>query len=452
MATVRTIETSSLGDRSYLAHDGEVAFVVDPQRDVDRVLRLAEEEGVRITHVLETHIHNDYVTGGLVLAERTGAAYHVNADDEVSFERVGVRDGDVIEVSPSLRVRVVHTPGHTFTHLSYVLEATAEGDAVAFTGGSLLFGTTGRPDLLGQAHAEELARHQHASAHRLVDEVPDSAAVMPTHGFGSFCSATQSDADESTIGRERTANPALTQDVETYVRETLDGLDLYPAYYAHMGPANASGPPEADLTVPVRADKVELARRIDAGEWVVDLRTRRAFAAGHVPGTYNVGLDGQMSTWVGWVVPWGAPVTLLGESEDEVAEAVRELARIGYDNTAASATGGPQEWTDGDLATLQRADFGDLLQVRHHRPVVVLDVRNPKEHEQEHLDGAVSIPLGQLVDRVAEVPDGEVWVHCASGYRASVAASILAARGRQVVVIDDDFDKAGQAGLVIVGS
>ena len=241
--------------------------------------------------------------------------------------------------------------------------------------------------------------------------------------------------------------------METYVRETLDGLDLYPAYYAHMGPANASGPPEADLTVPVRADKVELARRIDAGEWVVDLRTRRAFAAGHVPGTYNVGLDGQMSTWVGWVVPWGAPVTLLGESEDEVAEAVRELARIGYDNTAASATGGPQEWTDGDLATLQRADFGDLLQVRHHRPVVVLDVRNPKEHEESHVAGAVNIPLGQLPQRLDEAPQGEAWVHCASGYRSSIWASFLAAHGRQVVALDDDFDEqAGKVGLPLEGS
>ena len=143
--TVITIETSSLGDRSYLVHDGQVALVVDPQRDIDRVLSLAEREGVRITHVFETHIHNDYVTGGYALARETGAAYHVHADDEVSFERVPVRDGDVVEVSPTLRVRAIHTPGHTFTHLSYALE----GEHLhVFTGGSLLFGSTGRPDLL----------------------------------------------------------------------------------------------------------------------------------------------------------------------------------------------------------------------------------------------------------------------------------------------------------------
>ena len=163
---VAAIDTPALGDRSYLAHDGDVAVVVDPQRDIDRLLDLAAARGVRITHVFETHLHNDYVTGGLALAEATGAAYHVNAADPVAFDRVPVKDGDVIEVSPVLRVRVLATPGHTFTHLSYVLEAGGRAHAV-FTGGSLLYGSTGRPDLLGRAHADELARAQFASAHRL---------------------------------------------------------------------------------------------------------------------------------------------------------------------------------------------------------------------------------------------------------------------------------------------
>ncbi|MEO6956327.1 MAG: MBL fold metallo-hydrolase, partial [Antricoccus sp.] len=174
MTTTITIETPTLGDRSYLVHDGHFAVVIDPQRDIDRVLELAEKEQVRITHIFETHIHNDYLTGGLALAKVTGAAYHVNADDEVQFERASIRDGDVIEVSPAIRIRAIATPGHTFTHLSYALETGGEQTGV-FTGGSLLFGATGRPDLLGADHTDELVRHQYASAHRLARELPDDA-------------------------------------------------------------------------------------------------------------------------------------------------------------------------------------------------------------------------------------------------------------------------------------
>ena len=177
MATIVTIETPSLGDRSYLAHDGEVALVVDPQRDIDRVLAAADQAGVRITHVFETHIHNDYVTGGLALAKATGAAYHVNADDPVSFERSPIRDLDTIAVSPTLRVRAIATPGHTYTHLSYALESDGEPVGV-FTGGSLLFGATGRPDLLGADHTHDLVHHQFASAHRLADTLPEQTQVL----------------------------------------------------------------------------------------------------------------------------------------------------------------------------------------------------------------------------------------------------------------------------------
>ena len=176
MATITTIETPTLGDRSYVVHDGRIAFVVDPQRDIDRVLAVAEASGVHITHVFETHIHNDYVTGGLALAQATGAAYHVNADDPVAFDRVPVRDGDEIAVGDRMRVRVIATPGHTFTHLSYALSDGDEAVGV-FTGGSLLFGTTGRPDLLGPDHTHDLARHQYASAHRLAGELPDAGRL-----------------------------------------------------------------------------------------------------------------------------------------------------------------------------------------------------------------------------------------------------------------------------------
>lgn len=447
--TIVPVETPTLGDRSYLVHDGEVAFVVDPQRDIDRMLDVARAAGVRITHVFETHIHNDYVTGGLALARETGAAYHVNADDHVSFERTPIRDGEVVEVSSAMRVRALHTPGHTFTHLSYALE----GDEQAvFSGGSLLFGSTGRPDLLGAAHTHELAHHQYDSARRLATELPEHTKVMPTHGFGSFCAATSAggSTSASTIGRERRVNPVLTQDEEEYVASVLAGLDAYPAYYVHMGPANAAGPDAADLSAPQPADKEELRRRLHDGEWLVDLRHRTAFAAGHVPGTYNMGLDGQFSTYLGWLIPWGTPVTLLGETPEQVAEAQRELVRIGIDRPAAAATGRPEDWTDGPLGTLARATFADLAQVRHHRPVTVLDVRRVGEWRDGHVVGAVHIPVHEILARLDEVPGGEVWVHCASGYRASIVASMLAAAGRHVVAVDDDFARsAAAAGLPV---
>ncbi len=454
--TIIPIDTPTLGDRSYLAHDGQVALVVDPQRDIDRVLELAQAEGVRITHIFETHIHNDYLTGGLALAGVTGANYYVNAADEVAFERTPITDGEVVEVSPTMRVRAIATPGHTYTHLSFALETTAKGGgheaSGVFTGGSLLFGAAGRPDLLGEDHTDALVHHQFASVHRLATELPEHTHVLPTHGFGSFCSAgSTGDTTESTIGTEKRVNPALTQEEEQWVADTLAGLDAYPAYYVHMSPGNAAGPSAPDLSAPEAADKATLASRIDAGEWVVDLRTRTAFAAGHVTGTLNFGLDGQFATYLGWLIPWGTPLTLLGDSAEQVAEAQRELVRIGIDELAGAATGSPEDWTDKPLGTFERGVYGDLAQVRHHRPVRILDVRRANEFEDGHIEGAQNIPIHELLERIDEVPAEEVWVHCASGYRASVAASVLAARGVPVVAIDDDFDEnAAAASLSIV--
>ena len=229
------------------------------------------------------------------------------------------------------------------------------------------------------------------------------------------------------------------------------GLGAWPAYYVHMMPANQSGPTEPDLSRPSLADADELERRIKTGEWVVDLRNRTAFAAGHAPGTLNFGLDGQFSTYLGWMIPWGTPVTLLGETAEDVAQAQRELVRIGIDRPAAHATGGPEDWAAGELASFETATFADLAQVRHHREVVVLDVRRTDEFAAARIDGAVNIPIHEIADRVREVPDGEVWVHCAGGYRASVAASVLDAAGRNIVAIDDSFDNAGTVGLHLVG-
>jgi len=442
--TIMAIDTPSLGDRSYLVHDSDVAFVVDPQRDIDRVLTVVADLGLRLTDVFETHVHNDYVTGGLALAKTTGARYHVNAADEVHFDRHPIRPEQAVQVGSSMPVRAVATPGHTFTHLAYVLERAGQAPAV-FTGGSLLIGSTGRPDLFGAVHTDELVHAQYASAHRLAAELPDETQVFPTHGFGSFCAATQSSADSSTIGHEKQHNPVLYSAEQDYVEALLAGLDAYPAYYAHMGTINSAGAAAPEVAEPRRADAPELRRRIEAGEWVVDLRHRAAFAVGHVAGTLNFGLDGNFATYLGWLIPWGTPLTLLADTAHDVAAAQRELARIGIDRLQAAATGRPADWTDGRLRSYPTASFADLAQVRHHRPVVILDVRRNQEWADGHLTGAVHIPLHELPDRLTEVRPGEVWVHCRSGYRASIAASLLAAAGRQVVAIDDDYNNASQS-------
>ena len=446
MIEIVVIDTPSLGDRGYLATDGAVALVVDAQRDIDRVQQIAAERGVTITHVLETHIHNDYVTGGLALARAVGAQYLVNTTDPVSFDRTPIADGDLVKVG-DMRVRAVATPGHTFTHLSYVL---GDGDQVlaAFTGGSLLNGTTGRTDLLGAAHSRALASAQFASARRLASELPDATAVCPTHGFGSFCSASPATGQASTIGDEKRANPALTSSEADYVEQLLAGLDAYPAYYAHMGPANLAGPAAPGLAAPRRAEAGELRRRIDAGEWVVDLRTRTAFAAGHLRGALNFELGSSMATYLGWLIPWGTPLTLIGDTPGAVAEAQRELCRIGIDRIDAAASGAPGAWSAGEeLETFPTADFAALAGRPDRGSLVVLDVRRRPEWDDGHVRGAVHIPLHELAARLGEIPDGEIWVYCQGGYRSAVAASLLAARGRAVVAINDDFGAARQAGL-----
>ncbi|MCZ7417258.1 MULTISPECIES: rhodanese-like domain-containing protein [unclassified Streptomyces] len=449
MYFVDTFETEGLGNRSYLAGGPGGAVAVDPPRDIERVLAAAARRGVRVVFVAETHVHNDYVTGGLELARLTGARYLVPAGAHVSFARTPVADGDAVTVDDGLRLRALATPGHTPHHTSYVLED--EGRAVAaFTGGSLLIGSVGRPDLVEPRLTERLARAQHASAHRLAETLDDEVPVLPTHGFGSFCASAQSDGDATTIGKERTANEALTLDVDTFVERMLAGLDDVPAYYAHMGPINAAGPAPVDLTPPEPADAERIAERLAAGEWVVDLRSRVAYAAGHVAGSVNFEGEGKLATYLAWLMPWGKPVTLLADTPEQLAEAQRELARVGIDRPAAAATGDPAGWVrEGEtLASFPRATFAELAQARGRgEDLVVLDVRRDSERAGEHVQGSVHIPIHELHARLKEVPDGTVWTHCASGMRAAIAASLLDAAGRRVVAVDDPFDAAARAGL-----
>lgn len=444
---VITIETASLGDRSYIVHDGSVGLVIDPQRDIQRVLDEAEQAGIDITHVAETHVHNDYVSGGLTLARVTGATYLHAAAEPLRFDYHAVDDGDTIDVG-SMRVEVRHTPGHTAHHLSFVVTRGDQAPA-AFTGGSMLYGTVGRTDLIGPDSTDELTHAQYRSVHALADSLPDDTMIYPTHGFGSFCASASSDEEsDGTLGTERTANIALVAtDEDQFVQQLISGLDAFPKYYAQMGPLNTAGATAIDLSAPAEVDPVELARRIHRGEWVIDLRPRQEFAQSHIAGTIGVELSTNFSTYLGWLLPWGMPVTLLADTMEDISEAQVQLTRIGIDRPTGAVHGGVDTWSpDADRSTYDATTFAGLSDVENP---TVLDARRNGEYAEGHIEGSTHIPLHELLGRLDEVPAGRVYVHCQSGYRASIAASLLDRAGHDVVLVDDDFDKAADSGLAM---
>jgi len=444
---VIVIETPQLGDRSYLVHDGAVALVIDPQRDIDRVDAVAREAGVAITHVAETHLHNDYVTGGYELARAHGAKYLVNAADPVQFDREPVTDGQVVQVG-KLRVTVVATPGHTHTHVSYLVsDGTTEA---VFSGGSLLFGSVGRTDLVADTDTVGLTHDQYASVRRLVHEAEHGAKLFPTHGFGSFCSSgPATGAGSSTIGEQLTANHALTDaDEEHFVADLIANLTDYPSYYAHMAPANTQGPGPANLQVPESLDAGELTRRLGDGEWVVDLRNRVAFSSSHLQGavSFEYGNGSNFTTYLGWVLPWNEKLTLVGAHAD-VEDAIRDLSRIGIDSPdAASGTEPHALAPDAPVASYPRVGWAELVRDRAVDDVL-LDTRRTDEFADAHLLGAVNVPVHELLSRMNDIPAGRIWVHCGSGYRAGVAASLLQRAGRNVVHVDAAFSDAQSAGV-----
>ena len=453
---VTPLETPGLGNHSHIATDGTVAVVVDPPRDVDRCVALCGRLGVQVTWVLETHVHNDYVSGGLELARITGARYGLAAAEEVSFagQRVGLRDRDVITTG-SMAIRVVHTPGHTDHHLAYVLGEAAGGRPLAlFSGGSWLHGTAGRTDLLGSDRTEPLARAQWRSIRRLAEELPATVELHPTHGFGSFCAPGGTAGDAlAELGAEAAHQPALLLDEDPFVRQLIAGFIAYPSYYPRMAPINRSGPGPIDLRPAPEAAPEEPARRAAAGEWIIDLRPRTEFAGAHLAGWINIEGGDFFAPYLGWLLPWGTPVVLAGEEEGTVAAAQRAMALIGIDRPAAQVARPFATWTPGArLRSYPVVTFADLAaaRARGERPAVV-DIRRDEEWGSGHLAGARHLPLPDLGDHLDEVSAmaeiGPVWVHCAGGFRAAIAASLLDARGLPVVLVSDTMASAASAGL-----
>lgn len=435
-----------LGHASYLVGDEQagVAAVVDPRRDVDEYLRLAAAEGLRIVEVLETHVHNDYVSGADELRLRTGATVRAGADAALTRPHAPVRDGDAFDVG-SLRFRVLGTPGHTPDHVSFAVadRSRSDDDWVLFSGGILLVGTAARPDLLGgPEEAARAAAVEFASLRDRIAPLADWVELYPTHGAGSLCGAGIGGKRWSTIGYERRHNPALLQpDADAFRRFILTDQPTVPAYWRRMRGLNQAGAtPLADLDDPrpLSAAEVEHAAGHDA--IVIDTRPAEAFGAGHMPGSFGIGLGDTFGTWVGSVVPGDRRLVLILPDPGDLDGAIAQLRRAGYDQVHGYLDGGFAAWaaSGNEIARLVTRTADDVVRDIRAGSIRVLDVREKNEWRDGHIDGAIHIPGGDLPGRLGDVPDDRpLAVVCAGGYRSTVAISVLerAGRGRLINLI-----------------
>lgn len=433
-ATVHQISTPGLGDHSYVVAIGDQAIVIDPQRDISRIE--PHLDGLTLAGVFETHIHNDYVSGGPTLARAHHCGYILPAGSGASVPHNPMASGERVDVG-ELSLRAIATPGHTPHHLAYALYAEDRPVAV-FTGGSMLVGAVGRCDLISPDMTDELVRAQYRSVHILASDLSDPTLVVPTHGAGSFCSASAVSDTTSTIELEKGRNPALTvADVETFATVQLAGYRLYPSYYAEMGPINASGGGPIPSLYKPHLKPMQLAALGKTA--LIDIRSAEAYADGHLTDSLNVPFSNEVATYVGWLFDISEPIVIVANSDHQARDVVLQLARIGYDNVVGFVADGLAEWkaTNLPLKTSRIASFADLFSTH---PTAVIDVRDPLELEDGSLPGVLNIHIGALEERMDEVPEGEVWVHCASGYRASAAVGVLEAAGRTPVLVKDNFD------------
>ncbi|MEV5552056.1 MBL fold metallo-hydrolase [Nonomuraea wenchangensis] len=423
---VLSFRTPGLGDQTYLLiHEGR-GVLVDPQRDIGRFLDAAAERDVELRFVLETHLHNDYVSGAGQAALRTGAELVMPAAAAPAYRHTPAFHLEDIDGGGGLTLRPVHTPGHTPEHTSYLV--LIDGAPVAlFSGGSLLVASAGRPDLLGPERARSLARLQHLSLRRLA-ALPPGTALYPTHGEGSFCTATGAGRLTSTIGTELTDNPLLAIDDPDEFADTLLAAPMpIPAFYRHMGPANTLGvPPMPPTGVPELSEP--------AGQ-VVDLRPRQVQAEGMLPGSYGIEMDDDFGSWTGWLLPRGEPITLVAEPGQEIDEAVTQLAQIGLD----TVRGVVRDLGEHATQTYRLADLDGFVRLLREPGAQFLDVRMPAEWEQVRLPGAVERFLPDLFAQGLPAtldPERPVLVACASGRRAAIAAAYLAREGYRPIALD----------------
>lgn len=433
-----------LAQASYLvgcAATGE-ALVIDPSRDIAQYIRAAEAEGVTITHVTETHIHADYVSGSRELAHQTGARLYLSdmgdADWKYQFPEdniILVRDGDKWMIG-NIKIQVMHTPGHTPEHISFMITDTAHADEPIgiFTGDFLFVGDVGRPDLLEEAAGIANtkipgARQQFASVQRIKD-LPDYLQIWPAHGAGSACGKSLGAIPSTTLGYEKRFNPAFQFETETaFVDWLLAGQPEAPRYFAQMKHVNKVGPLLLDQTPPLaRLNAGDLQDLLRNDAFIIDTRNPEDFAANFVAGTLNIPFNsGGFNTYVGWFVDYERPLYFISYDTETVDEIVNQLRAIGVDDVPGYFTDDVIRPNAEQLPYITASELSEFLATHD---TVILDVRGASEHAEQHMAGSINIPLGYIPSQLADLPqDKAILTHCASGLRSSIAASLLRKHG-----------------------
>ena len=459
--TIRQFEVPGLAQYSYVISSEGEAVVIDAIRDFDRYVTYGKENGLTITHIVETHIHADFAAGSVGLAEATGAelalsGYNQGELYQYAMPHRALKNGDAIEVG-RLRLEALHTPGHTPEHLSFVLfdpERSATEPVAIFTGDFLFVGSLGRPDLLGEEAKVGLAHELYRSVHERIAAIPDSVTVYPGHGAGSLCGAGMAEGADSTLGYERRTQPLFRLAEEKFVQQILESVPPMPAYYPRMKRLNAAGAPSMAAFAGAREiTAAELKSLITAGEvTLLDVRGVEAFVAEHIPGALNIGAGQNLSLWAGWLLAAEKPIVLVTQSGDDgdKEESRRSLMRVGLDRIAGYLP--MSRWIEAGYATrsislvsAEEVSVGAF--VRGHGDALVLDVRNDAEWVAGHIAGAEHIALGDLPQKMIALDKAcPVVTVCGSGYRASVAASLLAAHGFDSVSIMDGGMDAWRGG------
>ena len=443
---VETIRIESLSNNSYVVGSEQSGrcVVIDPARDVDQYVQIAAKHGTRIVYAFETHVHNDFVSGVRELSDQTGCQIGASASGGLLFPSARLQENDGFDLG-EFQFRILHTPGHTPDSISFLVEEQGRPTAI-FTGGALMLGGAARVDLLGSKIAPFLARWLHNTIHEKLLKLPDDVQVYPTHGGGSFCSASATDGSgvPTTIAHERMTNPfAAEAEESSFVKFALTGLGSYPSYYKYMADINRRGP---DILggVPRLASLTALSVRnhLDNEGVLVDARPVHDFNIGHVPGSFAVPHGNSMATWVGWVVPWGQPLVLLSADASHHDDMVRQLIRIGFDRVHGFLAGGIEAWKSAGLP-VEVSNTLDLDSLRQAQDLpaapMVIDVRQRNEYAGGHISGALNIELGELQDHLDGLPrELPLVTVCAAGMRATTAGSILQRDGRENVQVVDE--------------
>ena len=424
---------TGLGNSAYLigSHDTKKGILIDPLRDVDRYLHAASARGLTLTHVLDTHLHADFVSGCREIAHQTGAKIGASADAKVGFEHKPLTEDSVINMD-SFHIRVMTTPGHSPEHISYlIVEPDGKTPSALFSGGALIVGGAARTDLLGHEHTHSLARHLYHTIHDKLLNLPDEVDVFPTHGAGSFCVAPVSSERTTTIGNERKTNAlALAKNEEEFIKLSLTGLPSYPTYYKYMREINQRGARilgGVPVLKPLTA--AEVKSLMDEGVVVLDVRHQKQFGAGHIPNSYGIRVEAPLTTWAGWVIPFGSRIILLAESADQRSEATRQLIRIGYDDLVGYLEDGIEAWArDYPVETIHTINVQDLRERLDE--VTLIDVRQKSEWDAGHIPGAIHFEGGRIAwEEPPFKQDKPLVIQCASGNRSMVAISVLRRRG-----------------------